>query len=245
MCYHNSIHAQPEELIREYSLDGEQCPEFESISHSSGFDFPEWPILTAQHPDRYILGKWGLIPSWAQDDPVKAARMRSSTLNARVETLLEKPAFRETVLHAQRCLIPSTGFFEWKTVGKEKYPYFIRPASGKLFSLAGLWEYGEESITGEGGYTFTIITVPANPLMAEIHNTKKRMPAILTKEMEAEWMRAELTEAEIQHVLTPISEDALTAYTIKPFLQPGRDKDFERITTPHDYPALARQLGLF
>jgi len=128
--------------------------------------------------------EWGLIPHWAKDDSIK-----KYTLNARVESLSDKPSFREAI--TQPCLIPATGFYEWQWMdekGKEKQKYLIQSTSSQLFSFAGLYANWIEKNTGEIRNTFTILTTQANELMAEIHNKKKRMPIILKPDDEAAWL---------------------------------------------------------
>lgn len=128
--------------------------------------------------------RWGLVPSWAKD-PTVATRL----INARSETLAEKPAFR-SAYKRRRCIIPASGFYEWKTEGKDKQPYYIHPAGpgSEPFGLAGLWERWA-SPEGEPLDTFTIITTEANSAMAEIH---ERMPAILAPEDFGLWLSREV-----------------------------------------------------
>ena len=105
--------------------------------------------------------KWGLVPRWAKDAAI-GARMN----NARAETVAEKPSFREAY-RKRRCLIPASGFYEWKAHGKLKQPYYTHPAAGELFAFAGLWERWE----GPGGplETCAVITTEPNAVMAPIH----------------------------------------------------------------------------
>ncbi len=244
MCYTNTLHAKPKKVAKAYNLADSACPEFESKAVATGFDFPEWPILTSAHSGEFILAKWGLIPSWVNDMP-KALEIRTSTLNARSETLQDKPAFKGAAGAGQRCLIPSTGFFEWQTVGKKKYPYFISVKNQEVFSFAGLWEVRDAEPDGQPLITFTIITVPANPLMAKIHNSKMRMPAILIGENVAKWLDPQTSQAELGTILSPISEDLMEAHTVKPLKNTGAGADFESATALYEYPELTRQLSLF
>lgn len=243
MCYHNSLNTKPGELTRRFGLKKGSCPEFSPIGHASGFTYPEWPILTTQQPESFLLGNWGLVPDWAQD-PTKAAQLRSVTLNARLETLAEKPSFRGAFKASQRCIIPSTGFFEWQKVGKKKIPYFIRMKNKKVFSMAGIWDTWLDQSTGEQLLTYTIITVPANPLMAKIHNQKQRMPAILDPNVEIMWLNPSFSDSELDTALSPISDSFLTAYPIlSPLNQEGAD--FETLTQRREYPGLNQQQSLF
>jgi putative SOS response-associated peptidase YedK len=127
---------------------------------------------------------WGLIPIWAKDDSI-----RQNTLNAKIETLSEKPAFKDNVKN--RCLIIADGFYEWQWLdkkGKEKQKYLITLPGEELFAFAGLWSRWVNIETGEIVKSYTIITTEANSMMCEIHNSKKRMPVILTRENENEWL---------------------------------------------------------
>ena len=121
--------------------------------------------------------RWGLVPWWAKD--LKAgARM----INARSETVHEKPAFR-AAFRSRRCVIPVSGWFEWRREGGEKQPYWIRPESAEMFSLAGLWERwekGEDPIE-----TFTILTTAASPALADIHH---RQPVIVAEGNLDDWL---------------------------------------------------------
>jgi putative SOS response-associated peptidase YedK len=188
-----------------------EAQEFEAIYHGNGFSFRQWPVITSQSPDRIQLFNWGLIPLWTKtiDD---AKKNRINTLNARSETVFEKPSFRS--ISAKRCLIPSTGFYEWREYNKVKYPYFITLKDEPIFSMAGLYENWQDRATGEVFNTFSIITCSANPLMAKIHNAKERMPVILPRENEMLWLRDELKAGEIKDLMQPLDENLMMAHTI-------------------------------
>jgi putative SOS response-associated peptidase YedK len=138
------------------------------------------PVATNRPQPQLELFKWGLVPSWAKD-PAIGNRM----INARAETLMEKPSFR-TALKRRRCLVPADSFYEWKLNpdGKTKTPMRMRLRSDKPFAFAGLWEHwhGDE---GSELLTFTIITTSPNELLKDIHN---RMPVILTEEAARKWL---------------------------------------------------------
>lgn len=243
MCYHNSLNTKPGELAKRYGLPSGSSPEFTAIGHVSGFSFPKWPILTTQTPTSFLLGGWGLVPSWVKETG-GAQKVRKVTLNARVETLQEKPSFKGALTERKRCLVPSTGFFEWQQVGKKKIPHFVAFRDMKIFSMAGLWDLWIDGETGNETLTFTIITVPANPLMAKIHNQKERMPAILEPQNEKQWLDTSLPDFEINELLCPIHERFLTAYSIKSPLN-ADNASFDEITQRRDYPELSKQQTLF
>ncbi len=135
--------------------------------------------------------RWGLVPHWAKDRAIGY-----KTINARGDSVAAKPAFR-AALRQRRCLVPATGFYEWKVEGGGKQPYLIRLGNGALFAFAGLWE----SWTGAEGElrSFTIITTEPNELMARIHD---RMPAIIPRAQYARWLDPALQDpAEIQPMI--------------------------------------------
>lgn len=144
-------------------------------------------IVVGDDGKRYLKQmKWGLIPSWAKD-PSIGNRM----INARVETLAEKPAFR-AALKKRRCLIPADGFFEWQKLGKVKQPVRIVLKSREPFGFAGLWEHWT-SPEGEEVLSCTIITTEANEVLRSIHN---RMPVILMQVAESIWLDPQVQEPE-------------------------------------------------
>lgn len=175
----------------------------------SGFSFPDLPVLVE---NRLELLKWGLIPSWVKDEKT-ANELRSNTLNAKSETAFEKPSFRKAIA-SQRCVIPVNGFVEWQTVDKDKIPYFIKPSDSDLFLLGGLYDTWINPNTSETITTFSIITTEANPMMAEIHNTKKRMPFILENSKLDAWLNLSTSKDTIQSLFSSYDEKYMTAYKI-------------------------------
>jgi putative SOS response-associated peptidase YedK len=163
------------------------------------------PVIIAQSPRRMVLMRWGLIPHWAKDEKT-AYKM----INARVETLAQRPAFRSLVA-ANRCLVPASGFFEWRAEPRAKTPYYIHPKSNPFFTFAGLYDVWDKP-DGEALYTFTIITKDADEFMAHLHN---RMPVILERELEDAWLDKEITSAkEVLDILARSAGDTLDAYPV-------------------------------
>jgi len=148
---------------------------------------------------------WGLIPSWAKD-PKIGARM----INARAETVAEKPSFR-AAFKRRRCLIPATGFYEWKKLDeKHKQPYHIGMKHGDLFAFAGLWEHWNSD--GAEIESCTIITTEANELIKDIHD---RMPVILPEEEYDRWLDPKNQDKdELTAILKPSASDEMKAYTV-------------------------------
>src|SRR5262249_10584721 len=150
--------------------------------------------------------RWGLIPPWA-DNPQIASRL----INARAETVADKPAFRSAFRH-HRCLVPVDGFYEWKQEASGKSPYAIVRHDGKPLALAGLWSSWRDAQSGEEIRSFTIITTTANTLMRPIH---ERMPVILPEDTWDVWLDPEFQDVgALQSFLRPCPEDLLRAYRV-------------------------------
>ncbi len=152
----------------------------------NGFQFPLTPVITNQQTTVIECIQWGLIPHWAKD-----ASIQKYTLNARVETIHEKPSFKN--ITQQRCLIIADAFFEWQWLdphGKKKQKYKLSLPQNELFCFAGLYSTWMNPTNSEQKNTYTILTTVANNLMATIHNSKKRMPIILAHESEQNWLHS-------------------------------------------------------
>ncbi|EMJ35546.1 hypothetical protein LEP1GSC079_0242 [Leptospira interrogans str. FPW1039] len=135
--------------------------------------------------------------------------------NVKTETVTEKKSFQEAILK-QRCLVPSTGFFEYQEIRKKKYPYRIFLKKEEVFSLAGIFDIWTDSQTQKTYYTFTILTTEANPLMRQIHNSKYRMPLILPRGKEFNWIDPDLDQIkEIEKLFEVYPDTEMDAYTVK------------------------------
>lgn len=152
--------------------------------------------------------KWGLVPWWAKD-----ASIGTRLVNARAETLATKPAFRDAYRH-RHCLVPADAFYEWKPVARRKQPYCIRLRDRSLFGMAGLWERWKAT-DGRVIETCTIVTVDANPLVAELHD---RMPLILAPEDYDAWLAAEAGE-----VPPAVPAAEMVAYPVSPIVSDARN----------------------
>jgi len=157
------------------------------------------PVALLTPTGREILEmRWGLIPSWAKDD-----RKGSPLINARAESVHEKPSFKNA-FRRKRCLVPADGFFEWKREGTERTPYYIFQKSGGLFVFAGLWE---EWKGPEGPVrTFCIITTGALP---ELRNLHDRIPVILRPELYGLWLNPETGTQALRQLLVPSAAEPL------------------------------------
>lgn len=135
-------------------------------------------ILNESGARQFLKSRWGFLPSWVKDAGAGAAM-----INARAETVAEKPMFRDA-FKKQRCLVIVDGFYEWQKIQKRKVPVYIHLKSGKPFGLAGLYSQ-RQSETGEKFYTCAIITTAANDLLVPVHD---RMPVIIPKDQEDAWL---------------------------------------------------------
>ena len=175
MCGRYALHTQPEVAALAFGLS--QVPAYAPRYNIA----PTAKVLVVRAPEGALgvrdreaaLVRWGLVPRWAKD-PSIGAKMN----NARAETVAEKPSFREAY-RKRRCLIPANGFFEWKSEGGRKQPYYVFPASGELFAFAGLWEQWKDL------QTCAIITTAANQPMAAVH---ERMPVIVAAGDYGSWL---------------------------------------------------------
>lgn len=177
----------------------------------------------AGSPREFALFHWGLIPSWAKD-----MKLAASMINARAETIAEKPAFR-TALAKRRCLILCDGFYEWKKEGKQKIPYYFQLADGQPFAFAGLWERWRGGSAAAGSHTSppiesaTIITTAANELCRPFH---ERMPVILDPNDYDRWLNPELTDTrEILPLLAPFPAEEMQTRPVNPRVNNVRNDD--------------------
>ena len=215
MCFHNSMSAKAIKLATRYGRKSDIIEIAQDIIneqyHVNAFNFPKCPIITSS--DEVQVFNWGLIPFWIKTEE-DADEIRRMTLNARADTIFEKPSFREPIMK-KRCIVPSTGYFEWRHEGGKKIPYYIYLKNEDIFSMAGIYDTWLDKETGNEHTTFSIITTDTNPLTDYIHNTKHRMPAILSKEDEEKWLEPGLSKAEIATLLNPYDADLMDAYVIR------------------------------
>lgn len=174
------------------------------------------PIIRATEAHReMVLVRWGLIPHWSKEPNTKY-----STINARIESVAEKPAYR-TPFKRQRCLIPADGFYEWRIVNGHKIPYYIHKRDGKVFAIAGLWDRWE----GEGEIleSCALIVMPANEVMTSLH---ERMPAIIAPAHYDLWLDARITDkAELMDYLNSAPSSQLVTYPISPWVNSPKHDD--------------------
>ena len=188
--------------------------------HENGFDYLPTPIVTVGEPDKFKMFKWGLIPFY-MNDKEKAMILRTQTLNCISEEMYDKPSFRDAAKNAQRCLIPVNGFFEWRWLdekGTVKIPYYITFRDQKIRSMAGLYSRWKDKETGEYYFSYTVLTTRANTILEYVHNNKKRMPVLISKDDEKAWLNRDLSQKDVLELCHPSQDPAMRAYTISKLL---------------------------
>ncbi len=205
--------------------------------HASGFTHPR--LLCFHREDGPVLEllKWGLIPHWVKDAR-QAATIGRQTLNARGESIFEKPAFRMAAQH--RCLILIDGFFEYHLLGKRSFPYHIHLRNGEPMALGGIRSIWHDPVEGSAIGTVSIVTTGANPLLQRIHNNPKaegpRMPFIVPRDMDMEWLRPGSTKERITQLIGPYDVELLTAHPVAPLLGKMAIGNVPQALDPFDYP---------
>lgn len=167
----------------------------------------QWASVVRRVGRDYAPGvlRWGLVPGWAKDEKIAV-----QCINARSETVAEKPSFR-SAFKSRRCLVPADGFFEWQKVGKAKVPWrFVRPDGG-AFVFAGLWESWQPTDRETKLETFTILTTEPNRVAGKIHD---RMPVILDAKGAEEWLDPERGRDDLLKLCRPAPDNVLTAYSV-------------------------------
>lgn len=183
---------------------------------------PRAEVLTVDDKDgsrRLRPMRWGLVPAWASD-PGVGDRM----INARAETVLEKPAFR-TALERRRCIVPADGFYEWERIGSRKQPMYLHARSGAPLALAGLWAVWRDATVPDGPWlrSCTIVTTAANSTVAPVHD---RMPVMLAPDTWDRWLDRDLTDGEaVIDLLRPAADDLLELWPVSPRVNSARHDD--------------------
>ena len=173
-------------------------------------------IRDTENGREMVLARWGLVPHWSKEPKTKY-----STINARIESVAEKPAYR-TPFKRRRCLIPADGYYEWKLVNGHKLPHHICLRDGEVFAIAGLWDRWEGE--GESLESCSLIVMPANEVMQSLH---ERMPALIAPAHYDLWLDARITDkAELMGYLNSAPSSQLVTYPISPWVNsPQHDDD--------------------
>jgi len=234
MCFSVNVNLVKEELEERYGINFPDKYRYEPSYYYHAFGLPEVPAICSSDPGMVRLLKWGLIPSWIRT-PQEADEIRLKTFNARSESIDSKPSFSSS-FKSKRCIIPVKGFYEWQHVGAKKMPWYIYCLNDEIFSIAGLYSEWIRTDSGETISTFSIITTDANELMAEVHNSKKRMPAILGREDEKKWIDLSLSREEASELLRPYPSELLKAHTISPLVNSRTEnRNTPEVIKPYSY----------
>jgi putative SOS response-associated peptidase YedK len=204
MCGRFKLEAKPGRIAEEFDLaeEPEVTPRYNIA--------PTQPVLAVvqdrKEPVRHAREmRWGLVPSWATD-----LSIGNSLINARAESILEKPAFKEA-FRKRRCLIPADGFYEWKRAGSTKQPYHFGRADGDVFAFAGVWDRWQ-SPEGKWIESCSILTTDANALLNEVHD---RMPVIVPREQYALWLDPDVEESpDLKEVMRPFDSRQMKGYPV-------------------------------
>ena len=193
MCGRNTLTENTKSIIKDFSIDSWDSKQI--IPHYNIYPSSYTPVLISKNKTRVVKDmKWGLIPSWASNSSIG-----NQMINARSESILEKPSFQNLV-NKNRCIIFSSGYFEWKILNKKKQPFYITKSTNKILPLAGLWTTWE-SKKSEITHSYAIITGKAQSNLEHIHH---RMPIILRRNNIEKW----------------INSDKYSFHTVQKFLKP-------------------------
>ncbi|OGA17787.1 MAG: hypothetical protein A3I63_09985 [Betaproteobacteria bacterium RIFCSPLOWO2_02_FULL_66_14] len=214
MCGRFALHANPQVIALQFGLasNPEVAPRYNIAPTSEVL-----VVRVGGGAPQAARVRWGLVPRWAKD-PAIGAKLN----NARAETVAEKPSFGDA-FRRRRCLIPASGFFEWKPQAGRKQPYYIHPAEGDLFGFAGLWE----SWRGSDGVleTCAIVTTKANSRMEAIHD---RMPVIIARSDYARWLDC-TASAEVRDLLHPCDPEAIAVRRVGRAVNDARNESAQLI----------------
>lgn len=201
MCGRFAVTVAPAMIASHYGLtESVEFPPNYNVTPSQ-----QIPVVRSMDGKRTLaLMHWGLIPHWAKDE-----RIGYKMINARAETVFEKPAFRAAA-KSRRCLIPASGFFEWEKSGKHKQPFYVTVRGQNVFSFAGLWEVWHKSAE-EVVVSCSILTTDANALMEPIHN---RMPVIIAPADYETWILPKADLDELNSLMQPFPAGQMEAYPV-------------------------------
>ena len=239
MCYNYSLalYKNQQEFERIFGATFMENDSLDRTYYVNSFTLPQMPVITNEDPKHFQFFTWGLIPFWVKKED-DSNKIRTQTMNARAETLFDKPSFRNSVRN-KRCLIPADGFFEWRYILGKNYPYYIHLKKNQLFAFAGLWDNWVNPNTDEIIRTYSIITCEPNNLLKKIHNKKKRMPVILHRNRQQKWIDNNLDKDEIISFLVPYPDEEMEAYTISRLVtSKEKERNVQEVFKPHIYPEL-------
>ncbi|SRR5690606_2123600 len=206
MCGRSSLTVTEKQLEIRFnaSFYSEDLERYNPIPNFNMAPSQKLPVITDSDPEHINLFRWGLIPFWAKDEKI-GYRM----INARSETVEQKPAFRQA-FRSRRCLWPIDGYYEWIKKEKEKIPYRVVMRDEGIYTIAGMWESWKNP-DGEKVYSFTALTKAASPSMEFLHH---RMPVIIPKELEKQWLDPALDPSSFLEELPEFGTDQLRVYRV-------------------------------
>ncbi|AHY48284.1 hypothetical protein RradSPS_3001 (plasmid) [Rubrobacter radiotolerans] len=214
MCGRYTLRTPPERLAQVFGVEG-PLPEWSGPSYNVAPSQRVLAVVGADGGRRFEHLRWGLAPAWSKDPS-------SGPINARSETVAEKPSFR-SAFRSRRALIPADGYYEWKRVGKgPKQPYLFTLAGGEPFAFAGLWERwgeGEEELR-----TAALLTTEPNAVAREVHD---RMPVILPREAYDLWLDPDAEKEELLALLAPYPAREMEAYPVSTHVNSPKNNDPE------------------
>ncbi|OEH94079.1 SOS response-associated peptidase [Bacillus solimangrovi] len=221
MCGRFTLFTNYEEIIKRFNIEAGITEDQYRISYNIAPSQPVLSVINDGHINRIGFLKWGLVPPWAKNEQIGY-----KMINARGETLTEKPSFRNAY-KKKRCLIIADSFYEWKrNEDKTKTPMRIKLKSGELFAMAGLWEQWK-SPAGETIYSCSIITTKPNELVSHIHD---RMPVIIKPNEEVSWLNPNNNDTDIlNRLLKPYPAHLMEAYPVSTLVNSPKNNTLELI----------------
>jgi len=239
MCFHASQVKTEKQLEDRFEAVFEYPELYEPYYHFNGWENKSLYIITQDDPNLIKPAYWGLMPTNTDISDRKNYLSRWNTLNARSEAVLESNLYRKPTLH-NRCLILVSGFFEPHRFQNKKYPYFIRYKNREAFAFAGIYNHMEDDI-----YTASILTTTANPYFERVHNNKNkhgqyRMPLVLDKNEEYEWLNPDLKEGDIvEQMMFSFTKEEFEDYPVSKDLFSNKiDSDRAGIIEQFYYPEM-------
>lgn len=238
MCYYTANKLSGKDIFQlehDFVVNWEE-EDREDYFVNSGFSHKKVPVITSD--GKFTNYRWGLIPSWTKDfDDAKKRRIQC--LNSVSETIETLPSFRNSVKEGKFCIIPVNGFYEWHHGAKEKYPHFIYPKNASMFYFAGIFERWTNKAIGEIHDTFSVCTTPANERMEWIHNSKKRMPAILHLNEAKLWIDRTVAFEQKKKMLVPYPSSEMLDHPVSRLITSRKENtNVEAVMLPFQYPDL-------
>ncbi|HKZ37421.1 MAG TPA: SOS response-associated peptidase [Chryseolinea sp.] len=221
MCGRSSLTKTQKELEERFQANfySEDLERYNPLPNFNVAPTQLHPVITLQEPTVIHLYRWGLIPFWAKDMKIGA-----KMINARIETITEKPAFKQA-FEKRRCIVPFDGYYEWMKTPEGKIPYRIHVTNTEIFTVAGLYETWRNP-EGKFIHSFAIITKEADPRIAHLHD---RMPMILLSEQEKLWLDASVPSKDVLQNLQPVPGDWITWYRVSDRVNKVTENDIDLI----------------